>query len=214
MTRFLFPAQTIARLLKVFQGFVTSAVPLQAICQLLSDGPARREALLWGAGWLVGVLAGLPAGKAVKARARNGTLLRLPLILIPVFTPGLYASELVRAMGFAGALGLGLWGAGLQLGFGFVLGLIMGCSHEILKSIEVSAQKPEPLWGMAGLLTGTLTAVAVALSGHSFKGALAINLFMAPLLWPTLSIEGNGSLPIRMLLTMVVALSFTALMFL
>ena len=214
MTRFLFPALTIARLLRVFEGFAYSSVPLLAIGQLLAGGTARREGMLWTAGWLAGALLGLPSGKAVKARARDGTLLRLPLILIPVLTPGLYYIELIRALGFRGVGTSGVLGDGLQVGLGALLGLIMGCTFEILKSIQVSGQKIEPLWRLLGLLTGTLTAVAVALSGQSFKGALAINLFMAPLLWPTLSIEGHGSLLVRMLLTMVVVLSFTALMFL
>ena len=214
MTRFLFPALTIARLLRVFAGFVSSAVPLLAMGQILAGGSARRAVMLWGAGWLAGALSGLPSGKAMKARAKDGTLLRLPLILIPVLTPGLYSSELIRALGFQGAGTPGVLEDGLQVGLGALLGLFMGCSFEILRSIQVSGQKIEPLWRLSGLLTGTLTAVAVALSGQSFKGALAINLFMAPLLWPTLSIEGHGSLLVRMLLTMVVVLSFTALLFL
>ena len=65
----------------------------------------------------------------------------------------------------------------------------------------------------AGMGLGTLIAAGAALALSSFKGALLVNLFAAPLVWPALPSRGERSLLARMILTLLVTLSAMFLLF-
>jgi hypothetical protein len=69
------------------------------------------------------------------------------------------------------------------------------------------------IWTSAGLGLGILLASGAALALSSFKGALLVNLFAAPLVWPALPSRGDRSLLARMILTLVVTLSAMFLLF-
>ena len=113
----------------------------------------------------------------------------------------------VSRFGFHGGFPL------LGLAAAFPMGIISGCSWPLLAMDPQMDRRAQLLWTGAGLGLGVLIAAGAALALSTFKGALLVNLFAAPLVWPALPSRGDRSLLARMTLTLVVVLSAMFLLF-
>jgi ABC-type transport system involved in cytochrome c biogenesis permease component len=163
-------------------------------------------------GLALGALLGFPAGHWLAARATQAADRRLPLVLCLVFLPLAMVPAQPEIVGVS-RFGFHGWFPLLGLAAAFPMGVTWGCSLPLLDLDPEVDRRSNLIFIGAGLGLGVLIAAGAALALSSFKGALLVNLFAAPLVWPALPSRGDRSLLARMTLTLVVTLSAMFLLF-
>ena len=201
-----------ARLHAVLTGFVPAATSTLYTAGFAGRGVAG-EATLSVMGLVLGAVVGVPLGMWWNRREMSPAdfrlpilvgLLCLPMALLPI-QPDLFDPELVR---------LGGWPAVLVGVFAAVpLGACLGTSWAVWIGVVELDRRGRVVFGGLGVGLGVLLATGAVLAFSVFKGAALVNLFAAPLLWPTLPRTGHRSLLARMLLTLTVVISTMYLLF-
>jgi hypothetical protein len=165
-------------------------------------------------GLALGFLGGVALGNWLNKRISLESDRVLPLVLGMVFLP---LAVLPAQPEFAGIYRIGLYGwptilAGAAASL--PLGGSTGCAWSLLRLEPVLSIQSSRKWGGWGVGLGIMVGAGSALALSTFKGAFLVNLFAAPLVWPTLPMQGDRTLLVRMLLTLVVMLSCMFLLFL
>lgn len=210
----MFSGQTVSRLHAVLTGFVPAASLTLFAAGYLGRGWAIGGATLSLMGAALGCLLGVPAGLWLDRRGLQPADYRLPLLIgllcLPLALLPLQPEILgpVRPGGLGWAFVLGGVLAAVPLGGG------MGASWAIWTSAAGLGRRSRIVWGGVGAGLGCLVAVGAVILLSVFRGAALVNLFAAPLVWPTLPSLGARSLLARMLLTLIVVLSIMFLLFL
>lgn len=207
-----FGEQTVLRLVAVLKGLIPSATAVLLLSGMISGGAAIGGSTLSFMGLALGALMGFPAGHWLAARATREADRRLPLVLCLVFLPLAMVPAQPEIVGVS-RFGFYGWFPLLGLAAGFPLGVTWGCSWPLLDLDPGLDRRSNLIFVGAGLGLGMLIAAGAALALSSFKGALLVNLFAAPLVWPALPARGDRSLLARMLLTLLVTLSAMFLLF-
>jgi hypothetical protein len=206
-----FGEKTILRLVAVLKGLIPSATVVLLLSGVISGGAAIGGSTLSFMGLALGALLGFPAGHWLAARAAPADR-RLPLVLCLVFLPLAMVPAQPEIVGVA-RFGFYGWFPLLGLAAALPLGITWGCSWPLLDQDPELDRRSYLIFVGAGLGLGMLIAAGAALALSSFKGALLINLFAAPLVWPALPSGGDRSLLARMILTLLVTLSAMFLLF-
>ena len=209
-----FGTQTVSRLLTNLKGFIPAATITLLLGGLLGEGIAISGATLSFMGLALGNLAGLPLGRWLDKRLQLDADRRLPLVLALVFLP---LALLPAQPAVAGLSKLDFHGwipvlAGVVLSF--PLGVTTGISWALHARTEQLSTRSRFGWSLSGVGLGLLVGLGASLIVSMFRGAFLVNLFTAPVVWPTLPDRGDRSLLVRMLLTLVVLLSTMFLLFL
>lgn len=207
-----FSQQTVVRLVAVLKGLVPAATVVLLLSGLISGGAAIGGSTLSFMGLALGVLVGVPAGHWLAARAAPEADRRLPLVLSLVFLPVAMLPAQPEIIGVSRFSFLG-WLPLLAVAAAFPLGVTSGCSWPLLAMAPEIGRRSRLIWTGAGLGLGVLIAAGAALALSTFKGALLVSLFAAPLVWPALPSRGDRSLLVRMILTLLVTLSAMFLLF-
>lgn len=208
----LFGEKTVLRLVAVLKGLIPSATVVLLLSGVISGGAAIGGSTLSFMGLALGALLGFPAGHWLAARATQAADRRLPLVLCLVFLPLAMVPAQPEIVGVA-RFGFHGWFPLLGLAAAFPMGITWGCSWPLLDQDPELDRRSYLIFIGAGLGLGVLIAAGAALALSSFKGALLVNLFAAPLVWPALPSRGDRSLLARMTLTLVVTLSAMFLLF-
>ncbi len=132
-------------------------------------------------------------------------LLCLPLALLPL-QPELFGTYRSGYQGWTAVIG----GSAAAM----PLGGCMGASWAVWSGSAELSPRGRFFWGGTGVFLGSMLALGAVLVVSVFKGAALVNLFAAPLVWPTLPRSGDRSLLARMLLTLIVLVSTMFLLFL
>ena len=209
-----FGAKTVFRLDIALLGLIPSATVVLLLSGLAGGRVAIGGAILSFMGFSLGNLAGMPFGHWLETHTSHEADRRLPLVLALIFLPLALTPAKPTVFGyfhfgFHGWLPI-LAGVALAL----PLGIATGWAWAMNKKPALENRRSNLIWTLAGLGLGTLIATGAALTLSMFKGAFLVNLFTAPLVWPTLPVKGERSVLVRMLLTMVVVLSTMFLLFL
>ena len=209
-----FGAQTVSRLIAALGGLVPSATIALLVSALLGGGPAVAGATLSFMGLAIGGLVGLALGRWLDGRLTNEADRLLPVILALVLLPLAVLPAQPAAVSFC-RFGFHGWipvftGVALAL----PLGIASACALALNFGLLLRRDRAGLVWSLAGAGLGVLLAIGAALVFSAFKGAFLVNLFTAPLAWPTLPKRGDRSLLLRMLLTLVVFVSSMFLLFL
>jgi hypothetical protein len=199
-------------LVAVLKGLIPSATVVLLLSGVISGGAATGGSTLSFMGLALGALLGFPAGHWLAARATQAADRRLPLVLCLVFLPLAMVPAQPEIVGVA-RFGFYGWFPLLGLAAAFPMGITWGCSWPLLDKDPELDRRSHLLFIGAGLGLGMLIAAGAALALSSFKGALLVNLFAAPLVWPALPSSGDRSLLARMILTLLVTLSTMFLLF-
>ena len=205
-------AKTVPRLHAVLTGMVPAAT-----ATLFATGFSGRPgdvgyATLAVMGLVLGCAGGVPAGLWLKHRGLQPADLRLPLLfgVLSLMLAALPLQFETRPE----LLGLNGWPSVLAGTLAAVpLGVCMGTSWAIWTSAAGLDWRGRLIWGGVGTGLGAGLAVGAVLVLSVLKGAALINLFAAPLVWPTLPRGGDRSLLARMLLTLSVVVSTMVLLF-
>ncbi|HUU04158.1 MAG TPA: hypothetical protein VM425_22160 [Myxococcota bacterium] len=209
-----FGAQTVSRLIAALGGLVPSATIALLLGALLGGGPAVAGATLSFMGLAIGGLVGLALGRWLDGRLTNEADRLLPVILTLVVLPLAVLPAQPAAVTFC-HLGFHGWipvFAGVVMGL--PLGIASGCALALMSGLSLPRKRSGLVWCLAGAGLGVLLAFGAAQVFSAIKGAFLVNLFTAPMAWPTLPRRGDRSLLLRMLLTLVVFLSSMFLLFL
>jgi hypothetical protein len=209
-----FGTQTVSRLLTTLKGFIPAATITLLLGGLLGEGIAISGATLSFMGLALGNLAGLPLGRWLGKRLQRDSDRRLPLVLALVFLP---LALLPAQPTMAGLSRLDFHGwTPVLLGvvMAFPLGVATGSSWALHAKTDQMAARSKLVWNLCGVGLGLLVGLGASLIVSMFQGAFLVNLFTAPMVWPTLPDRGDRSLLVRMLLTLVVLLSTMFLLFL
>jgi hypothetical protein len=207
-----FGAQTVLRLVAVLKGLIPAATAVLLLSGLISGGAAIGGSTLSFMGLALGALVGIPAGHWLALQTTQEADRRLPLVLSLVFLPLAMLPTQPEVLGVS-RFGFHGWFPLLGLAVAFPMGITSGCSWPLLAMDPEMNRRAHWIWTSAGLGLGILLASGAALALSSFKGALLVNLFAAPLVWPALPSRGDRSLLARMILTLVVTLSAMFLLF-
>ena len=207
-----FGEKTILRLVAVLKGLIPAATVVLLFSGLISGGAAIGGSTLSFMGLALGALVGIPAGHWLALRTTQAADRRLPLVLSLIFLPVAMLPAQPEIIGVSRFSFLG-WLPLLGVAAAFPLGVTSGCSWPLLAMDPITDRSPHLLWICAGLGLGSLIAAGATLILSTFKGALLVNLFAAPLVWPALPSRGDRSLLTRMTLTLVVTLSTMFLLF-
>lgn len=207
-----FGEKTVLRLVAVLKGLIPSATVVLLLSGVISGGAATGGSTLSFMGLALGALIGFPAGHWMAARATQAADRRLPLVLCLVFLPLAMVPAQPEIVGVA-RFGFHGWFPLLGLAAAFPMGITWGCSWPLLDKDPELDRRSNLVFIGAGMGLGTLIAAGAALALSSFKGALLVNLFAAPLVWPALPSRGERSLLARMILTLLVTLSAMFLLF-
>jgi hypothetical protein len=208
----LFGEQTVLRLVAVLKGLIPAATIVLLLNGITSGGAAIGGSTLSFMGLALGALVGIPAGHWLAARTTQAADRRWPLVLSLVFLPVAMLPVQPEIIGVSRFSFLG-WLPLLGVAAAFPLGVCSGCSWPLLAIDPVMNRRSQLIWTGAGLGLGVLIAAGAALALSAFKGALLVNLFAAPLVWPALPPRGDRSLLARMTLTLLVTLSAMFLLF-
>ena len=211
-----FKAQTVSRLLATLRGFIPIATFALILSGLLGGHKMIGGSTLSVMGLVLGAVVGLPLGHWLNDKLATESDRRLPLVLSMVFLP---LAMLPSQSGIPGFYHFGFHGwlpvmSGVLLAF--PLGVANGCSWSLHVTLEAGKNPISGSfwsWTAAGAALGALIALGSVLVFSVFGGAFLVNLFMAPLVWPSLPQTGDRSLLVRMILTMVVVLSTMFLLF-
>jgi hypothetical protein len=206
-----FGEKTVLRLVAVLKGLIPSATVVLLLSGVISGGAAIGGSTLSFMGLALGALLGFPGGHWLATRATPADR-RLPLVLCLVFLPLAMVPAQPEIVGVS-RFGFYGWFPLLGLAAALPLGITWGCSWPLLDQDPELDRRSHLLFIGAGLGLGVLIAAGAALALSSFKGALLVNLFAAPLVWPALPSRGDRSLLARMILTLLVTLSAMFLLF-
>jgi hypothetical protein len=200
------------RLVAVLKGLIPSATVVLLLSGVISGGAATGGSTLSFMGLALGALLGFPAGHWLAAQATQPADRRLPLVLCLIFLPLAMVPAQPEIVGVS-RFGFHGWFPLLGLAAAFPMGITWGCSWPLLALDPELDRRSNLIFVGAGLGLGMLIAAGAALALSSFKGALLVNLFAAPLVWPALPSRGDRSLLARMILTLLVTLSAMFLIF-
>jgi hypothetical protein len=207
-----FGEKTVLRLVAVLKGLIPAATVVLLLNGIISGGASIGGSTLSFMGLALGALVGIPAGHWLAARARQAADRRLPLVLSLIFLPVAMLPAQPEIIDVSRFSFLG-WLPLLGVAAAFPLGVTSGCSWPLLALDPEMNRRSRLIWTGSGLGLGVLIAAGAALALSSFKGALLVNLFAAPLVWPALPPRGDRSLLARMILTLLVTLSAMFLLF-
>ena len=207
-----FGEKTVLRLVAVLKGLIPSATAVLLLSGMISGGAAIGGSTLSFMGLALGALLGYPAGHWLSTRATREADRRLPLVLCLVFLPLAMVPAQPEIVGVA-RFGFHGWFPLLGLAAAFPMGITWGTSWPLLDRDPELDRRSNLLFIGAGLGLGMLIAAGATMALSSFKGALLVNLFAAPLVWPALPSSGDRSLLARMILTLLVTLSAMFLIF-
>jgi hypothetical protein len=197
---------TITRLLSVLEGFVPASAVVLLVRGLFGRGASIGGATVAFMGLVLGALSGQVAGRRLKRLHLQPADQRLPLLIALFFLPmGMVPVQPELLWGILEIHGVAsLLGGVLAV---FPAGMAMGVAWNFDSDKPGMDQRSRVRWTGLGVGLGILLATGAAMLLSMFKGALLVNLFAAPLLWPTLPAEGGRNLVVRMLFTLMVLLS-------
>ncbi len=210
----MYASQTVSRLHAVLTGFVPAATLTLFTAGFVGRGADVGGATVGFMGLVLGCALGVPLGLWIDRRGMQPAdyrlplligLLCLPLALLPL-QPELFGTPRFGHRGLTAVLG--------GVAAAVPLGGCMGASWAIWSGSADLDRRGRFFWGGMGMVLGCLLSFGAVLVLSVFKGAALINLFAAPLVWPTLPRSGDRSLLARMLLTLVVVVSTMFLLFL
>ncbi len=209
-----FGAQTVSRLIAALGGLVPGATIALLVSALFGGGPAVAGATLSFMGLAIGGLAGLALGRWLDGRLTSEADRLLPVILALVLLPlaVLPAQPAAISLCHFGFHGWTQVFAGVIMGL--PMGIASGCALALMSGLPLRRERSGLVWCLVGAGLGVLLAFGAAQVFSALKGAFLVNLFTAPMAWPTLPRRGDRSLLLRMLLTLVVFLSSMFLLFL
>jgi len=206
------PGKTVFRLHAVLTGLVPAATAT-LFATGFTGGPGDvGNATLAVMGLVLGCAGGVPAGMWLKHRGLQPADLRLPFLfgVLSLILAVLPLQPQTRPEMF----GLSGWPTVLACTLTAVpLGVCMGTSWAIWTSAAGLNWRGRMIWGGVGAALGSGLALGAVLVLSVIKGAALVNLFAAPLVWPTLPRKGERSLLARMLLTLSVVVSTMVLLF-
>lgn len=205
-------SRTVPRLHAVLTGLVPAATVTFLATGFTGGSGNVGSATLAVMGLVLGGVGGVTAGLWIKHRGLQPADLRLPLLFgvlsLMLATLPLQTDTRLAFFGLSG------WPSVMAGTLAAVpLGACMGASWAVWTSALGLNWPARLLWGGVGAALGAGLALGAVLTLSILKGAALVNLFAAPLVWPTLPRSGDRSLLARMLSTLSVVVSTMVLLF-